>query len=56
MTRSSEAVSRAVEKAKTQREINAVYAKMSPDEVAFTRRMIELAESAPERPGRPATL
>ena len=38
------------EKTKTQREVNEVYAKMSPDEVAFTRRMIDLATSAPKDP------
>ena len=43
-------VSRALEAVKTQREINEVYAKMSPDEVAFTRRMIDLATSAPKDP------
>ena len=43
-------VSRAVEKAKDQREINLAYTTMSPDEVVFTRRMIELAESAPADP------
>jgi RNA polymerase sigma factor (sigma-70 family) len=45
-----QAVSRAVEASKTQREINATYTKMSPDEVAFTRRMIDLATSAPKDP------
>ena len=45
-----DAVSRAVEKAKDQREINLAYVKVGPDEVAFTRRMIELAESAPADP------
>ena len=46
-----QAVSRAVEATKTQREMNAIYTKMSPDEVAFTRRMIDLATSAPKDPG-----
>jgi hypothetical protein len=30
--------------------MNALYAKMSPDEVAYTRRMIDLAMSAPDDP------
>jgi RNA polymerase sigma factor (sigma-70 family) len=45
-----EAVSRALEKTSNQREVNAVYAKMSPNEVAFTRRMVELATSDPKDP------
>ena len=45
-----DAFSRALEQTKNQREVNEVYAKMSPDEVAFTRRMIDLAASAPKDP------
>ena len=45
-----DAVSHAVEKAKNQREINEIYTKMSPDEVAFTRRMVDLATSSPKDP------
>ena len=44
------ATSRALETTKSQREINAVYRTMSPDEVAFSRRMIDLAARAPEDP------
>jgi RNA polymerase sigma factor (sigma-70 family) len=44
------AISQALQKVTTQREVNEVYAKMSPDEVAFTRRMIDLANSAPTDP------
>ncbi len=40
----------ALAKAKTQREENEIYSKVSPDEVAFTRRMIALAESSPKEP------
>jgi RNA polymerase sigma factor (sigma-70 family) len=45
-----QAVWRALETTKSQREVNAVYAKMSPDEVAYTRRMIDLALSAVKDP------
>ncbi len=44
------AMARAMETTTSRREINAVFAKMSPDEVAYTRRMIELAMSAPKDP------
>jgi thiol-disulfide isomerase/thioredoxin len=45
-----DAVSLAVEKAKDESEVNRIYATESPDEVAFTRRMIDLAVSAPDDP------
>ncbi len=45
-----EAISQALQKVTTQREVNEVYAKMSPDEEAFTRRMIDLANQAPDHP------
>ena len=31
--------------------MNAIYGKMSPDEVAFTPRMVDLAASVAHRPG-----
>ncbi len=43
-------LNRALEKAATQSEQNTLYTTMSPDEVAFCRRMIELAEGAPADP------
>ena len=45
-----DAVSLAVEKAKTESEASKIYETMSPDEVAYTRRMIDLAISAPSDP------
>jgi RNA polymerase sigma factor (sigma-70 family) len=45
-----DAVSLAVEKAKDQSEAMKIYETMSPDEVAYTRRMIDLAVSAPGDP------
>ncbi len=45
-----DAVSLAVDKAKTESDAQEIYAKMSPDEVAFTRRMIDLAVTAPSDP------
>jgi thiol-disulfide isomerase/thioredoxin len=45
-----DALSQALEKAKDRREQNAVYGTMSPDEVAFSRRMVELATSSPADP------
>jgi RNA polymerase sigma factor (sigma-70 family) len=45
-----DALNRALEKVENQREINQIYGKMAPDEVAFCRRMIDLANSAPTDP------
>jgi RNA polymerase sigma factor (sigma-70 family) len=45
-----DALRQALEKVENQREINQIYGKMSPDEVAFCRRMIDLATSAPKDP------
>jgi thiol-disulfide isomerase/thioredoxin len=51
------ALSRAVEKAQGQREQSAIYQRMSPDDVAFSRRMVDLAASAPtDRTARDALL
>ncbi len=47
-TAQQEAASHALEKAKNQHEINEITTKMSPDELAFTRRMLELAMSNPK--------
>jgi thiol-disulfide isomerase/thioredoxin len=44
------AVQKALEKVKVQSEINKVYREMSPDEVAFCRRMLDLAVLAPSDP------
>ncbi len=41
---------RALEKAASQREQNAAYTNMSPDDVAFSRRMVDLAETSPADP------
>jgi thiol-disulfide isomerase/thioredoxin len=41
---------KALAKVKTQREINKTYQEMSPDEVAFCRRMLDLAATAPADP------
>jgi RNA polymerase sigma factor (sigma-70 family) len=45
-----DALREALEKIENQREINKIYGKMSPNEVAFCRRMIDLAISAPTDP------
>jgi thiol-disulfide isomerase/thioredoxin len=44
------AMNAAVEKAENERERMALYFKMKPDEVAFSRRMIEVASIAPKSP------
>jgi RNA polymerase sigma factor (sigma-70 family) len=44
------ALARALEKAKDRREESAIYGKMSPDEVAFSRRMVDLAATSPTGP------
>ena len=41
---------KALENAKVQSEMNKIYQEMSPDEVAFCRRMLDLAASAPKDP------
>jgi RNA polymerase sigma factor (sigma-70 family) len=41
---------RALEKAASPREQNAAYTNMSPDDVAFSRRMVDLAETSPADP------
>jgi RNA polymerase sigma factor (sigma-70 family) len=43
-------VRKALESAKVQSERNKIYREMSPDEVAFCRRMLDLATSAPNDP------
>jgi RNA polymerase sigma factor (sigma-70 family) len=43
-------VRKALESAKVQSEMNKIYQEMSPDEVAFCRRMLDLAASAPKDP------
>ena len=44
------ALQKALEMVKTQHEINKTYQEMSPDEVAFCRRMLDLAATAPADP------
>ena len=44
------AMSKVLENVKIQSEVNQTYRTMSPDEAAFSRRMLELAESAPADP------
>ena len=43
-------VRKALESARVQSERNKIYQEMSPDEVAFCRRMLDLAASAPKDP------
>ena len=45
-----DALSRAIEKARDQREQSAIYTKMTPDDVAFCRRMVDLAAVVARRP------
>jgi RNA polymerase sigma factor (sigma-70 family) len=45
-----DALSRALENVKDQREQNEIYGKMTPDDVAFSRRMVDLAASSPADP------
>jgi len=44
------AVQKAVEQVKTQREINKIYQELSPDELAFCRRMLDLSAVDPADP------
>ncbi len=44
------ALTRAQENAKDQRESSEIYTKMAPDQLAFSRRMVDLAGSSPKDP------